>query len=75
MSGIEVIGVEGIGEVAPGDDLAGLIAAAAELRAGDVVVVTQKIVSKSEGAMIEVDPADPLSHKPIVERELSLIHI
>jgi len=44
---VEVIGVEGIGEVVPGDDLAGLIAAAAELRDGDVVVVTQKIVSKS----------------------------
>jgi coenzyme F420-0:L-glutamate ligase/coenzyme F420-1:gamma-L-glutamate ligase len=42
--------VEGIPEVAAGDDLAGLIAGAASLRAGDVVVVAQKIVSKAEGA-------------------------
>ena len=34
-----------------------------------MIVVTQKIVSKAEGAMVEVDPDDPLSHKPIVERE------
>src|SRR5581483_892096 len=36
---------------------------------GDVVVVTQKIVSKAEGRLVAVDPADPLSHKPIVEAE------
>ena len=52
MSGIQVIGVEGIGEVSPGDDLAGLIAAAADLQVGDVVVVTQKIVSKAEGQLV-----------------------
>ena len=69
MSGIEVIGVEGIGEVAPGDDLAGLIAAAADLRAGDVVVVTQKIVSKAEGKLVPIDATDPLAHKALVEAE------
>ena len=69
MSSLEVIGVEGIGEIGRGDDLAALIVVAADLRAGDVVVVTQKIVSKAEGAMVEVDPDDPLSHKPIVEAE------
>ena len=69
MSRIEVIGVEGIGEVAPGDDLAGLIAAATELRAGDVVVVTQKIVSKAEGKLVPIDAADPVAHKALVEAE------
>ena len=69
MSSLEVIGVEGIGEIGRGDDLAGLIVAAAALQPNDVVVVTQKIVSKAEGAMVEVDPNDPLSHKPIVEAE------
>ncbi len=39
------------------------------LAAGDVVVVTQKVVSKAEGKMEAVDPDDPLSHKAIVERE------
>jgi coenzyme F420-0:L-glutamate ligase/coenzyme F420-1:gamma-L-glutamate ligase len=36
---------------------------------GDVVVVTQKIVSKAEGRLVEVDPADPRSHKVHVEAE------
>jgi coenzyme F420-0:L-glutamate ligase/coenzyme F420-1:gamma-L-glutamate ligase len=67
--GLTVFGVEGIGEIARGADLAGAIATHAELIDGDVVVVTQKVVSKAEGAMVEVDPADPLSHKPVVEAE------
>ena len=66
---LEVFGVTGLPEIARGDDLAGLIAHAAQLADGDVVVVTQKIVSKSEGAMVTVDPDDPLSHKAVVERE------
>ena len=41
----------------------------AALRDGDVVVVTQKIVSKAEGRLVEVDPDDPLSHKAAVEAE------
>jgi coenzyme F420-0:L-glutamate ligase/coenzyme F420-1:gamma-L-glutamate ligase len=45
--------VTGLPEVAEGDDLAALIAAAAsELRDGDVVVVTSKVVSKAEGRLI-----------------------
>ncbi len=69
MTGIELIPVEGLPEISREADLAGLIAQAADVRDGDVVVVTQKIVSKAEGAMVAVDPADPLSHKPIVEQE------
>jgi coenzyme F420-0:L-glutamate ligase/coenzyme F420-1:gamma-L-glutamate ligase len=41
--------VEGLEEVRPGDDIASLIAARTELSAGDVVVVTSKIVSKAAG--------------------------
>jgi coenzyme F420-0:L-glutamate ligase len=66
---LNVFGIEGIGEVKVGDDLAALIAANATLADGDVVVVTQKIVSKAEGMLEAVDPEDPLSHKTIVERE------
>lgn len=69
MSRLEIFAVEGIGEIGRAADLASIIGEAVELRDHDVVVVTQKIVSKAEGAMIEVDPDDPLSHKPIVERE------
>jgi coenzyme F420-0:L-glutamate ligase/coenzyme F420-1:gamma-L-glutamate ligase len=32
-------------------------------------VVTQKIVSKAEGRLVEIDPDDPLSHKALVEEE------
>jgi coenzyme F420-0:L-glutamate ligase/coenzyme F420-1:gamma-L-glutamate ligase len=66
---LEIIPVEGIGEIGRGADLAGIICEAVPLAHHDVVVVTQKVVSKAEGAMAEVDPEDPLSHKPLVERE------
>ena len=69
---LEIRPVAGIGEVGPGDDLAALIVAAvgAEgLLNGDCVVVTQKVVSKAENRVAEIDPLDPLSHKPIVEAE------
>jgi coenzyme F420-0:L-glutamate ligase/coenzyme F420-1:gamma-L-glutamate ligase len=52
---IEVLPVTGLPEVRPGDDLASLLAAPlgeAGLRAGDVVVVTQKIVSKAEDRVV-----------------------
>ncbi|HEX9696772.1 MAG TPA: coenzyme F420-0:L-glutamate ligase [Actinomycetota bacterium] len=55
---IQVIAVEGMPEVAAGDDVAGLIAARTALQDGDVVVVTQKIVSKAEGRMVAIDAAD-----------------
>ncbi len=69
MDGIELIPVRGLPEIGRGADLAGMIGDAIELRDRDVVVVTQKVVSKAEGAMEQVDPDDPLSHKPLVERE------
>ena len=68
-------GVEGIGEVRPGDQLGELIAAACSgppngpLADGDVLVVTQKIVSKAEGRLVAIDPDDPLSHKQLVVDE------
>ncbi|MDP9240494.1 MAG: coenzyme F420-0:L-glutamate ligase [Actinomycetota bacterium] len=56
---IEVIGVPGLPEVRPGDDLTAIVTVGAPwLRDGDVVVVTSKIVSKSEGRLIST-PADP----------------
>lgn len=47
-----VEGVEGIGEIRPGDDLAAIIAEAVELADGDILVVTSKIVSKAEGRIV-----------------------
>ena len=56
----QVFAVGGIPEVREGDDLAGLIADALEaqetpLEAGDVLVVTQKIVSKAEGRVVRLE--------------------
>src|SRR5262245_64278962 len=73
MARLEIFGIDGLPEVTVGSDLGSLIAGAATgdlaLANGDVVVVTQKIVSKAEDRLVPVDPDDPLSHKPLVERE------
>lgn len=66
---LTILPVEGVGEVAPGDDLGGLLAEAADLTPGDVLVVTQKVVSKAEDRLVPVDPDDPLDHKRLVEEE------
>jgi coenzyme F420-0:L-glutamate ligase/coenzyme F420-1:gamma-L-glutamate ligase len=68
---LEIIPVEGIPEVRPGDDLAGQIAAAThgDLADGDVVVVTQKVVSKAEGRLVRFDPDDPDAKRRLVESE------
>jgi coenzyme F420-0:L-glutamate ligase/coenzyme F420-1:gamma-L-glutamate ligase len=52
--GFTVTPVHGLPEIRPGDDLAALIAAAAELLDGDVVVVTSKVVSKAEGRLVKI---------------------
>ncbi|RYB93046.1 coenzyme F420-0:L-glutamate ligase [Nocardioides oleivorans] len=49
MSHLEVWAPDGLPEVRPGDDLAGLVLGACDLRDGDVVSVTSKVVSKAEG--------------------------
>jgi coenzyme F420-0:L-glutamate ligase/coenzyme F420-1:gamma-L-glutamate ligase len=63
-SRIELIGLDGIPEVAPGADLAALIADAAAasgvgLTDADVLVVTQKVVSKAEGRLVELASVEP----------------
>ncbi|HET7702998.1 MAG TPA: coenzyme F420-0:L-glutamate ligase [Candidatus Limnocylindrales bacterium] len=63
---VEAIALAGIPEIAPGDDLAARIGDAIEqtpgilpLRPDDVLVVTQKIVSKAEGAIVDLTTIDP----------------
>lgn len=66
---IEVRPVEGLPQIRPGDDLAALLAepvAAMEPQDGDVVVVTQKVVSKAEGRIVPAEGGDRLTW---VERE------
>jgi coenzyme F420-0:L-glutamate ligase/coenzyme F420-1:gamma-L-glutamate ligase len=58
---VEIVPVPGVPEVASGDDLAELIAAALArsgiaLADADVVVVTQKVVSKAEGRLVPEQP-------------------
>lgn len=68
-------GVTGIGEIRSGDQIGDIVVDVCRdepngpLCDGDVLVVTQKIVSKAEGRMVEIDPDDPLSHKVLVEQE------
>ena len=60
----EVIGIEGIGEVQPGDDVARIVLdSAARQRTpvvgGDVLVLSQKIISKSEGRLLNLNDVTP----------------
>ena len=60
MTSVAVRAVAGLPEIAPGDDLAVLLATAAgDLRSGDVLVVAQKIVSKAEGAIVDLADVSP----------------
>jgi coenzyme F420-0:L-glutamate ligase / coenzyme F420-1:gamma-L-glutamate ligase len=61
---IEIHPLTGIGEVRPGDDLAGLLREALatndlEARVGDILVVTQKIISKAEGRFVSLSDVTP----------------
>ncbi len=69
MTKLEIIPLEGIPEISPGDDLVEIIGQLDTIQSGDILVVTQKIISKAENQMVDIDPNDPLSHKPLVERE------
>ena len=61
MRGLEILPVEGVPEVRPGDDLPELITRAVgeSLRPGDVLVVTHKIVSKAEGRLVDLRAVEP----------------
>lgn len=71
--------VEGIGEITPGMQLGEVIADACSqepngpLRDNDVLIVTQKVVSKAENKLVAINPDDPLSHKELVEQEAARV--
>src|SRR5712691_2924489 len=59
---IQIVGLAGLPEVRRGDDLAGLIRKAADGPLGEtIVVVAQKVVSKSEGAVVDLNSIEPSS--------------
>ncbi len=62
--GLTLAALEGIPEVEPGDDIAGLIATALDADAttltnGDVLVIAHKVVSKSEGRIRRLTEVEP----------------
>ena len=63
MSELRIVGLEGIPTVGEGDDLAGLLAEAADraggLQDGDVLVVAHKVVSKAEGRTVRLADVEP----------------
>lgn len=69
VTGLQLLPVTGLPEVSRGADLAALIAGAVELEDGDVVVVTQKVVSKAEGRLVPIDDGDPGERRRLAERE------
>ena len=69
MTRLEIIPLEGLPEIVPGDDVVEIIGLTGEIKSGDILIVTQKIISKAENQMVDIDPNDPLSHKPLVEKE------
>jgi coenzyme F420-0:L-glutamate ligase / coenzyme F420-1:gamma-L-glutamate ligase len=70
---IEVTALPGLPEIRPGDDLAALIAAAAEraggLRGDDVVAVAHKAVSKAEGRVVRLGDVVPGARAQALARE------
>ena len=73
---LQIFAVEGLGEVAPGAALSALLAEvlgaeAGEfgLKDGDVLVVTQKVVSKAEGRVVPLDHDDEEAKIALVEAE------
>ena len=64
VSEIRIIGIGGLPEVNPGDDLGGLVAEAitsqgTPVEDGDVLVVAQKVVSKAEGRLVDLEDVTP----------------
>jgi coenzyme F420-0:L-glutamate ligase / coenzyme F420-1:gamma-L-glutamate ligase len=64
MISLEVVPLQGLPLIRAGDDLVALLSSALELngvtlRAGDVLVVAQKIVSKAEGRVFDLATIEP----------------
>jgi coenzyme F420-0:L-glutamate ligase/coenzyme F420-1:gamma-L-glutamate ligase len=71
---IELLPLPGLPEIRPGTVLAPLlveaaVAAGRPLAPGDCLVVTQKVVSKAEGRLVELDPTDLDARRRLVEEE------
>lgn len=77
-AGIQILPVTGLPEIRPGDDLTALVAERAGwLRAGDVLVMTSKAVSKAEGRLVAVGSDDPAERERVrqyaIDRETTRV--
>jgi coenzyme F420-0:L-glutamate ligase/coenzyme F420-1:gamma-L-glutamate ligase len=77
MSAIVITGIQGLPEINPGDDVVTLILDATSKQGftfvdGDILVVTSKIVSKTEGRLIRLDEVEP---SQIALRYSKLLHM
>ena len=73
---LELIPLQGIGEIGSGDELARVLldavaASGEELRNRDIIVVTHKVVSKAEGRVAEI--VDEATYRKLVEDEAAAI--
>jgi coenzyme F420-0:L-glutamate ligase/coenzyme F420-1:gamma-L-glutamate ligase len=84
MTSLEVVPLAGLPLIGAGDDLVGLIASALKLsdvtlRAQDVLVVAQKIVSKAEGRIVDLATIEPspraLELAALVEKDPRLVEV
>ena len=79
MTELRVLPVEGLPEATEGTKLGELIAERSELQAGDVVVISQKVVSKAEGRVRQLSDVEP-SEKAIelgnrLDKEAELVEL
>ena len=73
MTELRVVPLPGIPEIRPGDDLAAALAEGAHraggVAPGDVLVVAHKVVSKAEGAVVDLAAVTPTSRARFIAQE------
>ena len=84
INSVQIFGVTGIPEIQPGDRLGSIIVEAASaqgtaLEPGDIVVVTQKIVSKAEGRLVKLSSVEPsefaVNFAKVADRDPRLVEL
>ena len=53
---LEILPIHGLPKIKPGDDLIGMLGECGKIESGDILVVTQKIISKAENQLVAIDP-------------------
>ena len=60
MTSVTLLAIENLPEISPGSDLITLLSnSRPQLEEGDILVVTQKVVSKAEGRLVRLDSVQP----------------